>query len=328
MRYRQIGATGVSVSVIGFGAWGIGGYISGGLGYGPTNDAVSRQALAAAFDHGITFYDTAPLYGEGHSESLIGEVFAHRRDKVVIATKTGYRDFRSGADFTPAGIRRSLEGSLRRLGTDYVDLLQLHDAAPAYLNQHPEVMQTLNDLRQEGKVRIVAASVKHPADGSAMIEEHGLKAIQVNLSMMDQRAVNIGLLTAAKHSGASVIARTPLNFGFLTGAMTGDESFRLEDHRSRWPREQIRQWSETGRCLLAAAGWRPGESGASYALRYTLSLPAVAVSIPGIMTPQEALENAACGDADAFPDDRMRAIAQICSETTVSDIELALRQTA
>src|SRR5882724_10158294 len=127
MKYRQLGATGLQVSEIGFGTWGIGGRTEGETSYGDTDDGASRDALGAALDRGVTFFDTSNVYGDGHSETLIGEALGPRRNQVVLATKAGFVGYQVPADFSPANLRASLFGSLRRLRTDVVDLLQLHN---------------------------------------------------------------------------------------------------------------------------------------------------------------------------------------------------------
>jgi aryl-alcohol dehydrogenase-like predicted oxidoreductase len=125
MKYRPLGRTGLSVSEIGFGCWGLGGVTPGATSYGEVDDAASLKALHRALDLGITFYDTSNLYGDGHSEELLGEAFTGRRDKVVIATKAGRSTYDTEA-YTPAELRRSVEASLRRLRSDYVDVVQVH----------------------------------------------------------------------------------------------------------------------------------------------------------------------------------------------------------
>src|SRR5256885_488352 len=114
MRYRALGSTGIRVSEIGFGAWGIGGNAAGAVAYGPTSDAESLRALRRGFDAGITFFDTADFYGFGHSEEVLGAAFADVRAQVVIATKVGMLDAQGTQDFSPAHVRRALEQSLRR----------------------------------------------------------------------------------------------------------------------------------------------------------------------------------------------------------------------
>lgn len=301
MRHRAMGRGGPMVSAIGFGAWGIGGAVDGGLSYGSTNDAVSLAALHHAFDNGVNFFDTAPLYGLGHSETLIGKAFRHRRDQVFIATKAGYGDFVSGADFSADGLRRSVEGSLRRLGTDYVDLLQLHDPAADLLHTHPEVAATLQSLRDQGKVRMLGASVKAPADGLALAGSPLIGAIQCNFSMMDLRALECGLLHHAETKGIAIIARTPLCFGFLTATLSGDEDFAAGDHRRRWPRQQLRAWADGARHLMAAAD--ADTDHATTALRFTLSFPSVAVTIPGMLTSEQVDSNLTAGRQPPLPPD-------------------------
>src|SRR5215203_5260822 len=126
MKYRALGRTGLTVSEIGFGAWGIGGRTVGQTSYGDTDDATSLAALGRALDRGITFFDTSSAYGNGHSEALIGRAFASSRQRVVIATKAGYEAWDRPPDFSAAAIVASAESSLARLRTDYIDLFQLH----------------------------------------------------------------------------------------------------------------------------------------------------------------------------------------------------------
>ena len=152
MRYRPLGSSSIQVSVVGFGAWGIGGRTPGATSYGATDDAVSRRALHEAFDRGITFYDTASVYGDGHSEELIGECFDGRRHEIVIATKAGITSSFRGYDFSAPALRASLEGSLRRLRTDYVDLFQLHNAGPDVVLHQPHIVELLQRFVAEGKV--------------------------------------------------------------------------------------------------------------------------------------------------------------------------------
>lgn len=132
MRYRRLGRSGLLVSEVGFGTWGL-----GGTSYGPVDDEESRRALELAFDRGVTFYDTSDLYGDGHSEEVLGQVFADRRGQVQIATKVGtlpHSGFYMPQDFSAARIVAGVEASLRRLRTDYLDLYQLHSPQMALSN--------------------------------------------------------------------------------------------------------------------------------------------------------------------------------------------------
>jgi len=293
MRYRPLGKTGLTVSEIGFGAWGIGGPSPGATSYGPTDDAVSLSTLERAFERGITLYDTSNAYGNGHSEALIGQAFKQRRTQVVIATKAGFPRFDQDQDFSPGQLRASLEGSLRRLQTDYVDLFQLHSPPIALLRDDPAIIATLRSLVKEGKARAFGLSVRAPEDGLVAIRELGFPVIQANLNLLDQRAVDNGLLALAHETGIALIARTPLCFGMLSGRVPVDSNFDPQDHRSRWPRAQIERWLDGSQRFVAAIAEGDGVTPAQVALRYCLSYPAVAAAIPGMMRPQEVDENAA-----------------------------------
>ena len=153
MKYRNLGATGLQVSEIGFGGWGIGGTKGNVPAYGPTKDEESIRALERAFELGVTFYDTADLYGDGHSEALIGESFHNKRDQVLVATKVGYLSWEQEPDFSPQAIRHSVEQSLRRLRTDYIDLLQFHNSPPDLLRKNPDAIEIVIQMKQAGTIR-------------------------------------------------------------------------------------------------------------------------------------------------------------------------------
>jgi aryl-alcohol dehydrogenase-like predicted oxidoreductase len=311
MRYRTLGLTEISVSEIGFGAWGIGGPSPGTTSYGPADDGLSRRTLDRAFERGVTFYDTSNAYGNGHSEELLGQAFQSRRDRVVIATKAGYPRFDLDQDFSPEYIRRSLEGSLQRLGTDYVDLFQLHSPPLALLQGDPEILETLRQLEREGKIRAWGVSVRAPDDGAALIEQLGVPVIQVNLNLMDQRAVEIGLLSLAQLHRIGVIARTPLCFGMLSGHVTTDTLFDPRDHRSKWPKAQIARWIEGSRQFVGAVATSDRSTPAQVALRYCLSHPAITSAIPGMMRPEEVDDNAGASTAGPLNEVQMAEIARI-----------------
>jgi aryl-alcohol dehydrogenase-like predicted oxidoreductase len=189
---RTLGRSGIVVSPMGFGCWAIGGPFWAGdapLGWGEVDDEESIRALHAAFDRGITFYDTASVYGAGHSERVLGRAFADRRDKVVLCTKFGPQFDESsrqvtGGDKSPEGIRRSCEESLRRLGTDHLDLLLFH------FNDHPvddaaDVRETLEALTKEGKIRTYGWSTDFPDRAEFFAEGEGCAAIELELNVLD-----------------------------------------------------------------------------------------------------------------------------------------------
>lgn len=289
MQYRTLGATGLRVSVIGFGTWGLGGAVDGAVAYGPTQDAQSVAALQAAQSLGINFFDTADFYGFGHSEEVLARALGAVRDQVVIASKGGMlRDGRQ--DFSPAHLRAALEGSLRRLGTDYIDLYQLHSPSPDVMRSE-ELRHTLESFRTEGKVRAYGVSARSPEDAAVAVSELGFQCVQANFSLVDQRALECGLFEACRLSGSAVIARTPLCFGFLTGRYSAATAFDAHDHRNRWPLEQRRRWADALGLFV-----KNQPSPAQFALRFCLSYPEVASAIPGMLTPAHVQENGAAGD--------------------------------
>lgn len=308
MQYRELADTGMRVSEIGFGAWGIGGASAGATSYGNTDDAESCNALTAALDCGINFFDTANVYGEGRSEALIGKVFEHARDRVVIATKAGMERFDAPVDYSPAAIRRSLAESLRRLRTDHVDLLQLHNPDVDHLGAHPEIFDALNALKREGLIRAFGLSLKSPAEGLDAIASLGVKILQVNFNLLDMRALHCGLLDLAKQSGASVIARTPLCFGFLSGRVDRSTVFPPNDHRSRWSVRQIESWISGTEAVIGAVANERGDSPSQLALRFCLSYAAISTVIPGMLTVAEVDENAVSSDLGPLPERGLSAV--------------------
>ena len=291
MKYRALGKTGIQISEIGFGAWGIGGVTPGPSSYGPTDDNTSCKALSCALDNGVTFYDTSNAYGDGNSERLIGKVFCKVRDQVVITTKVGLVKYGLPLDFSTQNMVASLNGSLERLKTDYVDLLMLHNPPEDVIEDGQEILHCLNRLKEEGKIRAIGVSVQTPAHGLLAIKRLKPVALQVNLNMLDWRAVECGLMDLAQDTKTSLIARTPLCFGFLSGNFSRDTQFENTDHRSRWSREQINAWIDGSEAMLNCMNNKSIQTKSQFAMRFCLSFPQVSATIPGMMTEKEVLDN-------------------------------------
>lgn len=291
MKYRKLGETGILVSEVGFGAWGIGGRTAGATSYGDTDDAQSLRALHRALDLGITLFDTSSAYGSGHSEVLIGKALAGRRHKGIIATKAGYEDWTRPPDFSADAIRRSTELSLKRLGTDYLDVLQLHNP-PSDVLAVGETTEMLASLLSEGKIRSWGVSAKNPAGAAEALRIAGAPIVQANFNMMDVRVVTEGLLEEVARRNAAFIARTPLCFGFLAGTIDRSTVFAEGDHRAAWSRAQLDNWIDGAGDLMAAASATPGREAVLSALRFCLSFDAVSSVIPGVLHPAEAETNA------------------------------------
>lgn len=308
MKYRPLGKTGLRVSEIGFGAWGI----AGGA-YGDVDEKESIEALNAAFDLGITLYDTSNLYGNGQSEELIGNVFKTKRNEVLIATKGGtlpHSGFHMPQDFSSTHLRESLIESLRRLKTDYVDLYQLHSPPLDVLEESDEIIGALMAFKQEGIIREYGISVRSPMDGKAAIEKYGFMVIQVNFNLIDQRAEECGLFALAEDEGVGIINRTPLVFGFLTGFLSEDSKFQEGDHRANWPKDQIARWSDSAKLFsfLEKGGQRTQIQGA---IKYCLDHPAVSTVIPGMLNIKQVEENAGVPDVPQLSPEEKSQISNI-----------------
>ena len=314
MRKRTLGKTGIKVSEVGFGAWAVGGPASLGqfqIGWGEVDDSDSIRAIEAAFGLGINFYDTADVYGAGHSEELLAKVFSTRRDRVVIASKGGNLTDAEGQwqkDFSGEFLSRQVEGSLGRLKTDYIDLYQLHTPrTDEQLEQALANAQTLDRLVEQGKIRAYGISIGPLEHGLRQIEAGYGSAIQVFYNIL-QRDPEKELLPKAREAGVGIIPRVPLAYGFLTGKFTRDSTFGPDDHRSHSvPAEQLREWVDKTDRLKPIAE-ELGVSMPQLALQYILANQAVSVVISGAKNEQQVQQNAAAGKAEPLSDEVIEKI--------------------
>lgn len=307
MEYRELGNTGLKVSEIGFGAWGI-----GGDSYGYANDDESKRALLSAFDNGINFYDTSDAYGDGHSERLIGVALKNVRDKIIIATKVGlltYSGRSMAQDFSAAHIKNAIEASLKRLKTDYIDVYQLH-SPPLDILSNDESLRAFEDLKNQGKVKVLGISVRAPIDGVTAIESGCFECVQVNFNMIDHRFIEEGLQELVSKKKIGIISRTPLCFGFLAGRISENTVFKPADHRSHWSKGQLKLWAESVKLfesLYKRRGWTP----AQLALKFCLAFDSVSTVIPGMMNCKHVEENSASSDLGSLSKDEISIINQI-----------------
>ncbi len=296
MNYRQFGKTDLKVSEIGFGAWAIGGAAQVGdmaNGWGKTHDDESERALLTAADVGINFFDTADLYGLGHSEELIGKVFSGRKD-LIIASKVGQRIIgeKIVLDYSKEYIQSSCEKSLKRLRRDNIDYYQLHNARLEHLH-NGECIRAMEELKQKGKIRYWGLSLNtfHPQpEAEYLIDNKYGDGFQLVFNLINQRADEV--LKLAARAGFGVIARMPLQFGLLTGKFTGNSSFETSDHRGfRLTREIIEQTNKKLEEKVWPEAKKLNMSKASLALSYVLTHPEISTIIPGIRTRDQAKLN-------------------------------------
>ena len=296
MEHRPFGKTNLTVSTIGFGAWGIGGPAMAGatpIGWGDVDDATSMAALTRAFEKGITFFDTADFYGLGHSEELIGKVFGNRSD-VVIASKVGHRLREDGSivlDYSKEYIIQACEKSLQRLRRDRIDYYQLHSAKVSHLAQG-ECIEAMEGLKQQGKIGYWGMSLNtfHPEpEANFLIDHHFGDGLQLVLNILNQRALPV--VEKAGAAGYGVITRMPLQFGLLTGKFTRETTFSANDHRAfRLPPSILDRALEVLEEVWSALE-EHGVSKTSFSLSFSASIPGVSTVIPGIKTPRQAEEN-------------------------------------
>ena len=291
MKYRKLGNSDLEISEIDFGCWGIGGLTPGATSYGETDDDLSISALKCAFDNGINFFDTSNVYGYGHSEKLLGNAFNKNRTEVFLATKVGFVDYNSPADFSIDSVLLSLEASLIRLKTHYVDVLQLHNITYEDLKRSPLLIKCLTQLKDEGTVRAFGISVKSPKDAIDIFELFQFQVIQANFNILDIRVLSSGLYNLIENHNIGFIARTPLAFGFLTGNFSENHLFSTNDHRSKWSQSQINLWIKGSRDLLNLCSESKSSPNHEIAIRFCLSYPLVSTCLVGMLTPHEVLLN-------------------------------------
>lgn len=294
MQYRNFGTTGLRVSEIGFGAWAIGGDAmigSTAIGWGPADDALSREAISAALDAGINFFDTADIYGLGHSEELLGKVLKGK--DVIIATKAGNvaRNKEFTVDYTKDYILEACEKSLVRLQRDVIDYYQLHTARIKHL-ESGECIEAMQQLQQEGKIRYWGISLntfEPAAEADYFMKQDLGNGFQIVLNIINQRGLEIIKKAAAK--GYGIIARMPLQFGLLSGKFTEATTFPETDHRhNRLTPDVIKEANEALKPVWQLCA-HYGITETQLALSYILSYSEVSTVIPGIRTKAHVQQN-------------------------------------
>jgi aryl-alcohol dehydrogenase-like predicted oxidoreductase len=309
MNQRPLGRTGLQVSEIGYGAWGIGQSMWLGA-----EDDESVQALNRAADLGVTLFDTALAYGDGHSEELVGAL-ARERD-VVVATKIPPKNMRWPApdgidpdDAFPADyVIASTERSLRNLGLDTVDVQQFHVWSDEWVGRG-SWRDGIEQLKADGKIRAFGVSINdhQPANAIKLIESGAVDTVQVIYNVFDQSPED-ALLDACAEHGIGVLARVPFDEGALTGAIGPDTEFPDGDFRNRYFRgDRKQQVAEHVHAILDDLGIAR-EQLPEVALRYVLSHPAVSSVIPGMRSVRNVERNAAVGDGNGLPADQVAAL--------------------
>ncbi len=322
MLKRRMGKSGLVVSALGMGCWAIGGpwtWKQPGedpfpAGWGQVDDDESIRAIHVAMDLGINFFDTAANYGAGHSESILGEAISGRRDKVFLATKFGHvvdevkKIVHRDDDQIQSNMRKDCENSLRRLGTDYIDIYQLHEASYEP-EKAPLVMAILEELVEEGKIRYYGWSTDLPDRAGIFARGEHCTAIQFALNVNHD---NPEMRALCKDFDLGGINKSPLNKGILTGKFSEDSTFPEDDIRHRLnfkeglPAERLRQVDALREVLTSQ-----GHTLAQAALAYIWALDERMVPIPGFKNVQQVEENATAMDLGPLNDEQLSQIDEI-----------------
>lgn len=311
MRQHRFGKTDFTVGDIGFGAWQIGGS------WGEVSEADGRAALNAALDAGVSFVDTADVYGDGRSERIIAEVLkACGGTRPMVATKAGRRLNPHVADgYTKANLEGFVDRSLKNLGLETLDLVQLH-CPPHDVYYRPEVFAALDALKQAGKIQNYGISVEKVEHALKAIEFPGVVSIQIIYNLFRQRPADL-FFPEAKRRNVAVIVRVPLASGLLSGKITAASTFAKDDHRNFNRHGDAFDVGETFAGVPFEAGLAAveeirklvpaGTSMAAFALRWILMNEAVTVVIPGARNGEQARGNAAASDLAPLTADVMAA---------------------
>ncbi|MEE2863977.1 MAG: aldo/keto reductase [Pseudomonadota bacterium] len=302
MLTREIGRSGIEASAIGLGTWAIGGWMWGG-----TDEAKSISAIQASIDEGISLIDTAPAYGQGLSEEIVGKAIAGRREKVVLATKCGLvwhtQKGNHFFDYDGKPVHRYLgkdaivhevEQSLKRLGTDYIDHYITHWQDPT--TPIAETMEALETLKTQGKIRSIGASNTTADDVKAYVAAGQLDAIQEEYSMI-KRDIEDTLVPLCLKEKVSVLSYSSLALGLLTGKIGPDRTFEGDDQRKDNPRFSVENRRKVARLMdaIAPIAEAHGATKAQVVIAWTLQQPGITFSLCGARDPEQARENAKAG---------------------------------
>ncbi|TYC60685.1 aldo/keto reductase [Rhodobacterales bacterium] len=302
MLNREIGSSGIEASAIGLGTWAIGGWMWGG-----TDQSRSINAIQSSIDAGVSLIDTAPAYGQGLAEEIVGKAIKGRRDDVVLATKCGlvwhtqkgnhFFDY----DGKPVhrylgkdGIIHEIEQSLKRLGTDRIDHYITHWQDPT--TPVEETMEALEQLKRQGKIRSIGASNTDPEDVRAYVAAGQLDAIQEEYSMV-KRDIETTLVPLCLENNVSVLSYSSLALGLLTGKIGPDRTFSGDDQRKDNPRFSQENRRKVARLMseIDPIADAHGATRAQIVIAWTLQQPGITFSLCGARSPEQAMENAKAG---------------------------------
>ena len=321
---RELGTSGIQTSVIGLGTWVMGGWMWGGA-----DERKSIETIQASIESGVSLIDTAPAYGFGIAEKIVGKAIKNYREKVVLATKCGLIwHLKKGTHFFSAdghdvhrylgkeAIRYDIEQSLKRMQTDYIDHYITHwqDATTPI----EETMEELLKLKQEGKILSIGISNASPDELKKYQESETVDAVQEKYNMLD-REIETAIVPLCQSSKVSVLSYASLATGLLSGKMGPDRKFEGDDQRIGNPRFTLENREKVSTFLnqLSPMAEKYGLSTGQLMISWTISQPGITFALCGARTPEQAIENAKAGQVTLQSDD----IQEINKQFQASSIE-------
>ncbi|MFC1931509.1 aldo/keto reductase [Chloroflexota bacterium] len=304
MKYNQLNSLEIELSSVGLGGWQLGGH-----GWGKISEPETIRVVHKAIDCGINFFDTAPVYGLGRSEEILGKALGVHRKEVIIATKVGLiwnkgETFTKSVDNSPANIEKEIEMSLKRLGTDYIDLYQIHWPDP---DTSLEVtLLALEKLKKAGKIRYIGCCNFFLELLKESVKYGGIKTVQIPYNLVDRKAEN-DILPFCRENDIAVIAYSPIARGLLAGKYDENTEFESGDHRSRGGDEYFQGESFPKNLAIVEKvrliGQKFGKTPAQVALRWVLQNPCVTAAIFGAKNIAQVEENVEVSDFSLSKED-------------------------
>ncbi len=318
MNYRVLGKTGFKVSEISLGTWQVGGTWGSGF-----DDALAEKILNDAIDKGVNFIDTADVYEAGASEAAVGRVVKSRSEEVFVATKCGRQiNPHINSNYTPQVLRKYVEDSLKNMGMECLDLIQLH-CPPTEVYYRPEIFGLFDDLKKEGKIKNLGISVEKVEEALKGMAFDNVATVQIIYNMFRQRPNEL-FFEEAKRKDVGVIVRVPLASGLLTGKFDADTSFAKDDHRNFNRDGAAFDKGETFAGIPYEKGLKAvselkkvfpeAENLAPLALRWILDFDAVSCIIPGASKPQHLISNISATKLSPIDSEKLKAINRIYSD--------------
>jgi aryl-alcohol dehydrogenase-like predicted oxidoreductase len=323
MRYRQFGKTDMKISELSFGTWAIGGS------WGKTEDKEALKGLQKAMDAGVNFFDTADVYGDGHSEELLAKATKGKEDQIYIATKfCRAGDIHDPATYSEASVTTYVENSLKRLQREQLDFLQIH-CPPTEIIKDGAVFEVLDHLQQQGKIRYYGVSVETVEEGLIAMEYPNVAGLQVIFNIFRQKPIT-ELFPVAKEKNMGILARVPLASGLLTGKFHHGHIFEQDDHRNFNKDGEAFNVGETFAGLPFEKGvelsqelkWIAENRGnmTRAALKWIMSHDAVTSVIPGFKTVKQVEDNLAAIDVKAFSQEELDRLTEFYQENVHTHI--------